>query len=276
MSTVINEFEEYLNSKYSSKNTIKAYLTDTQEFLKNTKGFDRDDVEVFLVKLFDRGLSSSTITRKLASLSIFFEFLKLKGKVRINPLRVIDKPKQKKMLPKFLEVDDVVALLEGIKDKRDRALFELIYSSSLRASEALGLDINDIDFENLRIRIRRKGGKVVYVPISQRAALFLKDYLKDRKEGPLFLNRYGKRLSDRYLRRLIKKYALSSIFKDVSPHTLRHSKATHLLNSGMDIRLLQRLLGHSSIKATQIYTHLNLKELAQTYDSTHPLAKDDG
>lgn len=224
MLTVIDEFESYLKSRYSSPNTIKAYLGDVKEFLKLSSGFDTDGVEAFLSVLFKKGLSVSTITRKLASLSVFFDFLRQKGVVDTNPLDVIDKPKQSRPLPKFLEVDEIIALLEGIKDKRDRALVELIYSSSLRASEVLNLNVEDVDLDNLRIRIKRKGGKEVYLPITERAARYLKEYIKDRTGGPLFLNRYGKRLSDRYLRKLIKRYALSSVFKDISPHTLRHQR----------------------------------------------------
>ncbi len=278
MSTVddlLAGFEQYIDARYSSQNTKSAYLRDAKDFLRVSDSFDLNGVEKFLHALFDRGLKPSSIVRKFASLSVFFEYLKEKGIVDKNYAKLLDKPKVKKDLPKFLDVDETIALLESVKNKRDRAILELLYSSSLRASELLGLNVEDIDFENMRLKVKRKGGSVVYVPFSERAKRFLTEYVGLRKSGPLFLNKYGKRLSDRYLRKLVKRYALRSIFKDISPHTLRHTKATHLLNSGMDIRLLQKFLGHSSIKATQIYTHVNLRQLAETYDNTHPLAKDE-
>ncbi len=272
---LIEEFERYLDVRYSSHHTKKAYLRDVEEFLSHSFGFDIEGVEKFESVLFKKGLSSKSINRKLASLSVFFEFLKQKGVVEKNPVKLVDKPKQKKSLPKFLEVDEIVSLLESIKDKRDRALLELLYSTGLRVSELVSLNVEDVDFDNLRVKVRRKGGKVMYVPFSQRVVQYLVEYLNKRETGPLFLNRYGRRISDRMVRKIVKKYAIHSIFKDISPHTLRHTKATHLLNNGMDLRLLQRFLGHSSIRATQIYTHLNLKELSDVYDKTHPIAKDE-
>ena len=272
---ILKSFEQYIDAKYASQNTKKAYLSDADEFLELTNGFDLENVQKFMQILFNRGLKPASIIRKLASLSVFFEYLKESGLVDKNYAKLVDKPKNVKKLPKFLDVDETIALLDSVKNKRDRAILELLYSSSLRASELLGLNVEDVDFENLRVRVKRKGGGVVYVPFSERAKRFLDEYIGARKSGPVFLNKYGKRLSDRYLRKLVKKYSFGSIFKDISPHTLRHTKATHLLNSGMDIRLLQKFLGHSSIKATQIYTHVNLKQLAETYDNTHPLAKDE-
>ncbi len=272
---MLNEFETYLRRTYTSPNTMKAYIKDVQEFLDLGCSFDMDGLNKYLKVLVDRDIKNSSIVRKLASLSIFFEFLKERNIVEKNYVKLMDKPKLQKKLPKFLDIDETVSLLESIKDRRDRAIVELLYSTSLRAGELVGLNVEDVDFENLRLRVKRKGGKIMYVPFSKRAAFYLKEYIQERKEGALFLNRYSQRLSTRSLQKIVKKYALSSIFKDISPHTLRHTKATHLLNSGMDIRLLQRFLGHSSIKATQIYTHLNLKELAETYDKSHPLAKDE-
>ncbi|WP_022669612.1 site-specific tyrosine recombinase/integron integrase [Hippea alviniae] len=272
---LIEEFERYLDARYSSHHTKRAYMKDVEEFLSHSFGFDIEGVERFESVLFKKGLSSKSINRKLASLSVFFEFLKQKGIVEKNPVKLVDKPKQKKSLPKFLEVDELVGLLESVKDKRDRALLELLYSTGLRVSELVSLNVEDVDFDNLRLKVRRKGGRVMYVPFGRRAGEYLLEYLKGRKTGPLFLNRYNNRISDRMVRKIIKRYALGSIFKDISPHTLRHTRATHLLNSGMDLRLLQRFLGHSSIRATQIYTHLNLKELSDVYDKTHPIVNDE-
>ena len=275
MSELLDRFEAFLEAGYSSKNTKRAYIRDVDEFLKQGFPFTLDGLNMYMKYLFDRGIKPSSISRKLASLSIFFDFLKERGVVEKNYVKLLDKPRVKRSLPKFLDLDETVALLESVENKRDRAILELLYSSSLRASELVGLNVKDVDFEHNRVRVRRKGGRSVYVPFSERAGRFLKEYVKDRRDGALFLNRYGKRLSTRSLQKIVKKYSMMSIFKDISPHTLRHTKATHLLNSGMDIRMLQRFLGHSTIKATQIYTHVNLKQLSEIYDRAHPLAKDE-
>ena len=275
MDELLDRFEAFLESKYSSINTKRAYIKDVDDFLRQGFPFSLDGLNMYMKLLFDRGVKPSSISRKLASLSVFFDFLKERGIIQKNYVKLLDKPKVKRSLPKFLDLDETIALLESVKHPRDRAILELLYSSSLRASELVGLDVKDIDFEHNRARVKRKGGRSVYVPFSERAKRFLKEYVKDRKEGALFLNRYGERLSTRSLQKIVKKYSMRSIFKDISPHTLRHTKATHLLNSGMDIRMLQRFLGHSTIKATQIYTHVNLKQLSEIYDKAHPLAKDE-
>lgn len=275
MNELLDRFEAFLESKYSSINTKRAYIKDVDDFLRQGFPFSLDGLNMYMKLLFDRGVKPSSISRKLASLSVFFDFLKERGIIQKNYVKLLDKPKVKRSLPKFLDLDETIALLESVKHPRDRAILELLYSSSLRASELVGLDVKDIDFEHNRARVKRKGGRSVYVPFSERAKRFLKEYVKDRKEGALFLNRYGERLSTRSLQKIVKKHSMRSIFKDISPHTLRHTKATHLLNSGMDIRMLQRFLGHSTIKATQIYTHVNLKQLSEIYDKAHPLAKDE-
>ncbi len=275
MDELLDRFEAFLESKYSSINTKRAYIKDVDDFLRQGFPFSLDGLNMYMKLLFDRSVKPSSISRKLASLSVFFDFLKERGIIQKNYVKLLDKPKVKRSLPKFLDLDETIALLESVKHPRDRAILELLYSSSLRASELVGLDVKDVDFEHNRVRVKRKGGRSVYVPFSERAKRFLKEYVKDRKEGALFLNRYGERLSTRSLQKIVKKYSMRSIFKDISPHTLRHTKATHLLNSGMDIRMLQRFLGHSTIKATQIYTHVNLKQLSEIYDKAHPLAKDE-
>ncbi len=275
MNELLDRFEAFLESKYSSINTKRAYVKDVDDFLRQGFPFSLDGLNMYMKLLFDRGVKPSSISRKLASLSVFFDFLKERGVIQKNYVKLLDKPRVKRSLPKFLDLDETIALLESVKHPRDRAILELLYSSSLRASELVGLDVKDIDFEHNRARVKRKGGRSVYVPFSERAKRFLKEYVKDRKEGALFLNRYGERLSTRSLQKIVKKHSMRSIFKDISPHTLRHTKATHLLNSGMDIRMLQRFLGHSTIKATQIYTHVNLKQLSEIYDKAHPLAKDE-
>ena len=272
---IYNLFCEYIEKQYGSIHTQRAYKSDVKHFLNSVDKFDEDSLNAYVFQLHKENVTNRTIRRKLSSVSIFFNFLKDSGFLDKNPVDFLEKPKISKNLPSFLDIDDMINLLGRIDNTRDRALFELTYSSSLRASETVSLNVEDIDFKHLRMRIKRKGGKTAYIPITQRAAEFVENYVGSRKSGALFLNRYNKRISTRSLQKIVKKYALSSIFKDISPHTLRHSKATHLLNSGMDIRILQKFLGHSSIRATQIYTHLNIEELSKTYDASHPLAKND-
>ena len=272
---IYDEFCAYVQNRYASIHTQRAYINDVRDFLNTACNINEDSISKYMVVLFKRGVTNRTVRRKLSSISMFCNFLKQRHIIERNPVDFMEKPKIEKNLPKFLDVDDTLNLLEKIESPRDRAMIELIYSSSLRASEALSLNVEDVNFEHLRLRITRKGGKTAYIPITERAKRYLEIYVGKRVDGALFLNRYGRRLSARSLQKIVKKYSINNIFKDISPHTLRHSKATHLLNSGMDIRLIQRLLGHSSIKATQIYTHLNFKELAEVYDKTHPLSKDE-
>lgn len=271
---LLDSFAAFIENNYRSFHTQRAYISDVKEFLNHSKTFSEREINRYIIHLSKKNISNRSIRRKLSSISIFFEFLKKNGNIKNNPMEFIIKPKMDKNLPKFLDIDETLQLLENISNTRDRALLELVYSSSLRASETMGLNIEDIDFEHLRIRIMRKGGKTTYVPVTQRAKKYLKIYIDKRISGAVFLNKYGNRLSTRSLQTIVKKYAMHNIFKDISPHTMRHTKATHLINSGMDIRILQKLLGHSSIRATQIYTHLNLKELMETYDRAHPLEKD--
>ncbi len=271
----LDEFRRFVEAAYLSAHTRRAYLSDVKEFLKYGGSFDERGLSGFVVFLRRKGCSSSTIKRKLSSLSVFFNFLKGKGVVDKNPVEFVIRPKIDKHLPGFLDVDETKHLLESIKDVRDRAIMELLYSSSLRASELVGLDVSDIDFQRLRLRVKRKGGFEMYVPMTKRASEHLKTYVGERKEGAVFLNRYGRRLTTRGLQNIVKKYALIVLFKDISPHTLRHTRATHLISNNMDVRVLQKLLGHSSVKATEVYTHVNLKRLAETYDGSHPLASDD-
>ena len=274
--TLFDSFAAFIKNNYSSVHTQRAYISDLKEFLDNfkEKDFSEKEINRYIIYLSKKNITNRSIRRKLSSINIFFEFLKKNGVIKNNPVEFVTRPKMDKNLPKFLDMDETLKLLENISNTRDRALLELIYSSSLRASEVMGLNIEDIDFEHLRIKIMRKGGKTAYVPMTQRAAGYLKIYIDKRSIGAVFLNKYGNHLSTRSLQTIVKKYAMHNIFKDISPHTLRHTKATHLINSGMDIRILQKLLGHSSIRATQIYTHLNLKELMEAYDRAHPLEKD--
>jgi len=273
----MKDFGNYLSFSLGySNHTKRAYLGDVKQFFsicrKKVEEVREGDIEEFIFHLYNKNISTSTILRKLSALSTFYRFLIETGKAEENPLRLIARPKNKKNLPSFLSVDEVFSLIDKIENKRDKAIVELLYSCGLRAFELVSLNIEDIQ-ENT-VRVKGKGGKERIIPLIDRARKTLNSYLKERKDkGALFKNRQGKRLTTRSIQNIIKKYGLSMLFKNISPHTLRHSIATHLLNSGVDIRIIQEFLGHTSLKSTERYTHLNLGELLNEYEKAHPLCK---
>lgn len=271
---VLDKFLDYLKGAYQSNQTIKSYFLDVSQFIayKKTYEVNENDINAYILFLSKNKKSSSTIKRKLSALSVFYDYLKKSGVYNLDFSSIV-RPKSSKPLPKFLDVDETISLIENIKSLRDKSIIFLLYTSALRVSELVNLNIEDINFSNNTIFITRKGNKQMSVPTSLKALAILKDYLGDRKNGPVFLNKYNKRLTTRSIENIVKKYAKKILLKDISPHTLRHSRATHLLNNGMDLRILQRFLGHSSILATQVYTHLSLQDLVKAYDAFHPLNK---
>jgi integrase/recombinase XerC len=229
----------------------------------------------------------SSIARKLAALKKFFRYLVAERKIDKDPLLLIHLPKQEKPLPGFLSVDDVFQLLGAIKiktglDVRDRAVLEVFYSTGIRVSELVGLNWSDIDFQLEIIRVLGKGSKERIVPIGEIALRALHDYADDQRkrwqlpckgETAVFLNNRGARITTRSVARIVEKHLkLAGIPVRLGPHGLRHSFATHLLNSGADLRAIQELLGHASLSTTQKYTHLNLDALTAVYDKAHPRA----
>jgi len=237
-----------------------------------------------------QGLSPASIERHLSSLRSFFNFLVKKGAVKYNPAKLVKSPKKEKKLPKVLSPDEVFALLEApsgedLLSVRDRAILELFYASGLRLSELAGLNLEDLDLSQGLIRVMGKGKKERVVPIHQRAKDKLKKWLERRADlkksvldedarRAVFLSKKGSRLSARAIELLLGKYLKKAgIYRPATPHSLRHSFATHLLDSGMDIRSIQELLGHSSLSTTQRYTQVSLKELMEAYDDAHPRAK---
>jgi integrase/recombinase XerC len=225
--------------------------------------------------------------RKLAALKGFFRYLVATHHLEKDPLRLIHSPKQEKPLPKFLSVDDVFQLLGAIEinnalDVRDRAILEVLYSTGIRASELVGLNWSDVDFGLGIIRVVGKGSKERIVPIGEVALQTLRDYGQEVRtewklpctgETSVFLNHRGGRITTRSVARVVEKHLREAgIAVKVSPHGLRHSFATHLLNSGADLRVIQELLGHASLSTTQRYTHLNLDQLTAVYDKAHPRA----
>ena len=224
------------------------------------------------------------MSRALACLRSFFRFLYREGIVETNPARLVPNPKKGRPLPEFLSVEEAFDLVEspdgvGFRAARDRAALELLYGSGLRISELTNLRVDDIDLREGLLRVKGKGSKERLVPIGSKAREALKDYLVERallrSSSPyLFLNPKGRRMTERGLREVVYRQARKAgLAGRVSPHTLRHSFATHLLQSGADIRDIQELLGHSSISATQVYTHLDLGHLMDVYDRAHPLSR---
>ncbi|HHS48746.1 MAG TPA: tyrosine recombinase XerC [Desulfurella acetivorans] len=271
---VLNNFLSYLKSTYQSKQTIQSYFLDVSQLIRYTKTYkvSENDINAYILFLSKSKKSPSTIKRKLSALSVFYDYLKKSGIYNFD-FDLIARPKTSKPLPKFLDIDETITLIENIQSLRDKSIMYLLYTSALRVSELVNLNIEDINFSNNTIFITRKGNKQMSVPTSSKTITILKEYIGNRKTGPVFLNKYNKRLTTRSIENIVKKHAKNILLKDISPHTLRHSRATHLLNNGMDLRILQRFLGHSSILATQVYTHLSLQDLVRAYDAFHPLNK---
>ena len=247
-------------------------------------------IRAFVADLHRRGIARSSIARKLATLRSFFRYLCREGVVAANPAKLVSTPKQPKRLPAYLTVDEVDRLLAspGEQDPpgaRDLAILELFYASGIRLSELTGLDVRDLDIREGLVRVKGKGGKERIVPVGSKATIALRRYLDRRsdlirgsKRGTtepvaLFLNCRGGRLSQRSVARIVLKYLnQSGVGPKITPHGLRHSYATHLLQAGADLRAIQELLGHSRLSTTQRYTHLNLDHLMEVYDRAHPRA----
>jgi len=289
MTEFIDKFIRYLEiEKAASLHTVRAYRRDLKafsEYAKTEPGkIDMIDVRGFIAEQIKKGLRKITVSRRLSSIRSFFKFLYREGYIKSNPAKLVSNPKIPKLLPKFLSVDDVFSLIEkpegiGFMPVRDRAILELLYSSGLRVSELSGLNVDDVNTRESLMKVRGKGKKERIVPIGSKAIDAMKSYAIERmlmksRDKALFLNRMGKRLTDRGVRRIVVKYARALAYHgQIGPHTLRHSFASHLLQSGADLRVIQELLGHSSLSTTQKYTHLNITHLMDIYDKAHPLAK---
>jgi integrase/recombinase XerC len=244
-------------------------------------------VREFLAYLYGQNYTKSTTARKLATLRSFYKFLVRRGLLSVNPLSTIRTPKQEKRLPKCLELEQVQKLLDAPGDgdllsARDKAMLEVLYSSGIRVSELVDLSLDDLDLTEGVLRVRGKGRKQRLTPIGSQAIHAVQRYLDMRSrdarsqgsQSPrVFLNKHGQPLSTRSVRRKLDKYLqIAGLDPGISPHTLRHSFATHLLNNGADLRSVQELLGHQSLSTTQIYTHLTSQRMKQVYDQAHPRA----
>lgn len=246
-----------------------------------------EDVKRFLGFLGTQNYSKSTIARKLATLRSFYKFCLRRGYIKIHPLASIRTPKQEKRLPKFLELDQINRLLNTpdintLLGARDRAMLEVLFSTGVRVSELVELNFANVEFESGLIRVQGKGKKQRTAPIGPTAMQAISRYLELRRadarsasfdQNALFVNKHGQRLSTRSVRRKLDKYlSEAGLDPSISPHTLRHSFATHMLNNGADLRSVQELLGHQSLSTTQIYTHLTTPRLKAAYDDAHPRA----
>ena len=245
-----------------------------------------DTVRAYLAFLNEKQYSKATIARKLATLRSFYKFLVKRSQVSSNPVVAVRTPKQEKKLPRFLEYEEVKTLLDtppvnSWLGARDRAILETLYSTGIRVSELVALNMDDVDFLGEVVHIRGKGKKERIAPIGSSALQVIQHYMEFRNKRAqsnnnfdskvLFVNKHGRRLSTRSVRRKMDKYLkMAGLDPAISPHTLRHSFATHMLNNGADLRSVQELLGHQSLSTTQIYTHLTTSKLKEVYKNAHP------
>jgi integrase/recombinase XerC len=293
------DFIESLRRKASSIHTISSYEIDLKHFLEflelrkaTVESTDHLLLRDFLNHLYTvRHLSKSSVSRKLACLKTFFKFMAREGRLKANPAELITSPRLPKKLPSYLGEAEAAAMVEmpqgsTLKALRDRAILELLYASGLRVSELVGLNEDEIDLRQETVRVLGKGNKERVVPFGSFAGATLKDYLVKKrslritvpgKNGslPAFISLRGLRLTSRDVQRLVARVRLGlRTTRRVTPHTLRHSFATHLLERGADLRSIQELLGHESLSTTQKYTHVSLQHLRKEYDKAHPKAKE--
>ncbi|MCP3875946.1 MAG: tyrosine recombinase XerC [Desulfobacteraceae bacterium] len=295
---ILDAFIDTLKAeKGYSKHTCRAYHADIsgfihfvlddfesdearcqKKFLGKVARINKGAIRNFLAHLLRSGKKKRTIARKLSSLKAFFDYLVVSGQIKMNPADMVPFPKLEKTIPKFLSIDDVFHLLDSMKketwfEKRNFAMFETFYSTGMRVSELEGLDMDDIDFKCQMIKVFGKGSKERIVPVGKRALNAIKEYRACLKENftPVFLNKNYSRLSSRSIRRILDKTVKDcQLNMPVSPHMLRHSFATHMLDSGADLRGIQEILGHVSLSTTQVYTHVSMDRLMQVYDKAHP------
>lgn len=290
MDTWVQAFLLHLENKNFSANTVKSYRADLQEFTDYLSKRKQNTLEAFTSPVIRSFLASlpqdyarNTVLRKIAALRSLAAFLLRQGKLARNPFKLLPAPKREKLLPKFLTLPETDRLINTAGNThfaaRDKALFELMYSSGLRRSEVTGLKIRDVDFFNGVVRVLGKGNKERLVPVTDEALYAIKYYLSTRPtpqpQDALFLNAHGKPLTGDGLAFIFKNTAIAAhLARKVTPHSLRHSFATHLLNNGCDLRSLQEMLGHKTLAATQVYTHVSLDKLKSVYQHAHPKNKE--
>jgi integrase/recombinase XerC len=293
----LGDFIEYLRSKNSSEETIRAYETDLHQFIGffaqrkipiEPSSLDTLRLREYLLHMREVEFSKTSLARKVASIRSFYRFMNKRGITTNNPSLILRTPKLDKKLPNFLTEQETQKLIDEINlttlaGKRDRAILEVLYSTGCRVSELADLYLRDIDLDESMIRLRGKGKKERLVPIGSYATKAINEYLNARTKknqavssnAPLFLNhRDEQQLTDRSIRRILNfRAGMAGITKRITPHTLRHTFATHLLDHGADLRSVQELLGHKSLSTTQIYTHITTSRMKDVYRKAHPRAK---
>ncbi|EHQ08687.1 MAG: site-specific tyrosine recombinase XerD [Leptonema illini] len=291
---LIKEFQDYLLVERGlSENSIFAYSYDIKKFLDYLQKFQKgkavgvvtsDDIVAFLKQQQEMNISTRSRARELAALRQFFGYLRDEGRVKVNPADKVEPPEIRRTLPDYLTVDEIRSLFTVFDENdpyeiRDRAIFEMMYSSGLRISEACAMKMSDVDLDNLMIAVRGKGGRERLIPFGEQSKQVIDDYLtnsrevilKDRDSEYLFISKKGESLNRKSVWRLLKKYiSRTGITKTVTPHTFRHSFATHLIENNADLRSVQELLGHLDIATTQIYTHMAASQLKEVHRKHHP------
>ncbi|MDI6725836.1 MAG: tyrosine recombinase XerC [Smithellaceae bacterium] len=305
MEKVLGDFSLYMEIERNlSPLTVSCYLADLRHFQAylEAEGLSSRENEEHLLAAIDHGLiraylaelyrhraKKPTLVRRIAALKSFFKFLRRRGIINKSPMELIQTPRYERPLPVFLSVDETLALLDGpfeqgIIGSRDHAVLELFYSSGIRVSELAGLNLQDIDFTERLMKIRGKGRKERIVPVGDKALAALREYLASRNEPlkfpgqegintPLFLGKSGRRITVRMLQHLVsQRTEKTGVSRKISPHALRHSFATHMMDAGADMRSIQELLGHESLSTTQKYTQVSVGRLLEVYDKAHPKA----
>jgi len=295
MESYVNEFINYLAVERGlAQNTLESYGRDLRQFqtyLQNSqldflRNSNRDTILNYLNSLQVRGRAVSTISRNLAAIKSFYQYLVRERHLEKDPAVNLESPKLEKKLPKILSITEVEELLKQPNTSqptglRDKAMLELLYATGIRVSELISLNISDVNLDMGYIKCYGKGAKERLVPLGSIAAKCVQEYIgkgraklvRTYEEASLFVNHHGNRLTRQGFWKIIKKYAMEArITKAITPHTLRHSFATHLLENGADLRSVQEMLGHADISTTQIYTHVTKNRLKEVYDKTHPRA----
>jgi integrase/recombinase XerC len=280
------------NERNVSPHTLRSYLSDLEQFLNflgnsDLSTVDHQTLRRFIAYFMQRKVKRTSLARKLSAIRTFFRYLNQEGILTSNPARLVSTPRREKRLPVVLTADDAKRLVESPHSSRpndigsvlrDRAVLETLYSTGIRASELIGMDRDDIDRHGSLVRIRGKGRKERIVPIGGKALEAIDAYLRcpsrSDETAAIFIGPSGKRLTARTVQRILENHRKQlGLQQKASPHTLRHSFATHMLESGADLRAIQELLGHASLSTTQRYTHVNLQSLMEVYDKAHPKAR---
>lgn len=305
MQKYLDDFMKHLKyERNSSPHTLRNYESDLVQFYDyvapsddkgkrrsvNVRDIDHLTIREYMASLYEKKKKKSSIHRKVASLRTFFRYLCREGVMEMNPAKLVASPRVERTLPNHLTIEQMIRFIETpdietLLGKRDRAMLELLYASGLRVSEMVGLNLTDVDFTNQTVRVKGKGRKERIVPFGNHALMALQHYLAVRGEllieadedkrdpAALFFNYQGTRINARSVGRMVDKYVkMCADMQHISPHSLRHSFATHLLDAGADLRAIQEMLGHARLSTTQKYTHVSTDKLMEVYDKAHPKA----